>query len=178
LGTDLEEYASLAAAGPTDAEASRLVFASLSFNVDIWSLPIDARQAKVVGEMRRLTQDPASDTRASISADGKRLAFLSARSGNRDVWIKDLVSGRETALTTTPANESIVQILGDGSGVMYSVTEERAGESTYLVPLGSGRGAVLHPGVAEKLCEKCGACVGASSFVSRERTLVNDAATT
>ncbi len=173
LGTDLEEYASLAPTGATEAEAgARFVFASLSFNVDIWSLPIDARQAKVLGEMQRLTQDPSPDTRASISTDGKRLAFLSTRSGNRDVWIKDLVSGRETALTNTPASESVVQILGDGSGVMYSVTEERSGESTYLIPLGTGPGAVLRPGVAEKLCDKCGACVGASSFASRERTLV------
>ena len=42
----------------------------------------------------------------SISVDGRKLAFLSNRSGNTDVWLRDMTSGKEIAVTATPGNES------------------------------------------------------------------------
>ena len=47
----------------------------------------------------------AFDAHTSVSADGKKLVFISTRSGNPDVWMKDLESGKETALTATPSRE-------------------------------------------------------------------------
>jgi len=42
----------------------------------------------------------------SVSRDGAKLVFTSERFGNRDVWIKDLKTGREAALTSTPLDEA------------------------------------------------------------------------
>jgi Tol biopolymer transport system component len=82
--------------------ALRLAFASVAENTNLWSLPINANQGKALGEFRRLTEGAASNTRPSISADGRKLVFLSDRSGNLDVWIKDMQSGKETALVPVP----------------------------------------------------------------------------
>src|SRR6185436_9447865 len=97
-GAGLEDFPSLAA-------GHRLAFSSLNSQIDVWSLPVDADSGKVTGDLRRLTNDVAADTRPSISHDGKKLVFLSDRSGNNDVWLKNLETGKETALTATPMPE-------------------------------------------------------------------------
>ncbi|MDA2937501.1 serine/threonine-protein kinase [Acidobacteria bacterium AH-259-A15] len=136
-GTGSERQASLTAGG-------RLVFSSLIQNSDIWSLPIDSNRGKVVGEIQRLTANAAADTHPFLSADGKKLVFRSQRSGNWDIWMKDLESRKETALTTTPVDERWPIITADGSEVAYTVSPR----SVYIVPASGG--------VAEKVCNECG----------------------
>jgi Tol biopolymer transport system component len=77
----------------------RLVFASLVANSDIWSLPIAANRGKVLGPLRPVVESAAADVHPSLSDDGKKLAFNSTRSGHSNVWIKDMKTGKETALT-------------------------------------------------------------------------------
>jgi len=103
----------------------------------IWSLALDANQAKVSGEPQRLTQDVAADIRPSLSADGAKLVFHSNRSGNWDVWLKDLSTGRETALTSTPIHEENPRITPDGTKVAYRVREGNA-TTAYVMPLPGG----------------------------------------
>jgi eukaryotic-like serine/threonine-protein kinase len=91
---------------PSVSWNGRLVFASLNANLNIWSLPVNAEQHKIPGELRRLTENAGMDYHPSVSADGKRLVFTSLRSGDPDVWIKDLDSGKETALVATPLDET------------------------------------------------------------------------
>jgi len=131
-------------AGP---DKTRLVFSSLAANTDIWSLPLDPDQAKVLGSPQRLTEDLAADIRPSVSADGKKLVFNSNRSGNWDVWYKDLTTGRETALTSTPVNEENPRISPDGANVVYRAREQDR-IATYLIPITGG--------VAQKVTEECG----------------------
>jgi serine/threonine protein kinase/Tol biopolymer transport system component len=123
-----------------------VVFSSLTENVDIWSVPMDTNRAKVTNEPRRLTQDLASDIRPSISGDGKKLVFNSNRSGNWDVWIKDLDSGKEMPLVATPADEQNPKISLDGSKVIYSVSENNK-QATYVLSSGGG--------LPKKVCDDC-----------------------
>src|SRR5262249_25627955 len=85
FGSALEMYPS--------AAAGRIAFTSLSHNNDLWSQPVDRLEGVAAGEMQRLTAGPANDTFPSISADGNRIAYLSNKKGNLDVWSKDLRSG-------------------------------------------------------------------------------------
>lgn len=57
---------------------------------------------------RALTSDPAADTMPRWSPDGRWLAFLSARSGKRQLWLLDMQAGGEPFPLTD---------LADGAGV-------------------------------------------------------------
>jgi eukaryotic-like serine/threonine-protein kinase len=137
---------------PSFAKTGRLVFSSLVENADIWSLPIDTSLGRVKGPLEQLTHNLAADYSHSMSADGKKLAFVSWRSGNPDIWIKDLESGKEKPLTESPAEEYLPMISPDGSLVSFAMSGTRAwsldNNDTYLIP---AKGGLL-----KKLCDGCG----------------------
>ena len=142
---------------PAEASPSgggrRLVFASLNVNTHVWGLPIQVEDGKPAGEIRQLTTN-ADDRQPSITVDGKTLVYASNRTGNTDLWLKDLASGKETALTSTPLDENSPKITLDGSRVAYEVTVNRK-RALYVIA-GS-------QGVPEKVCEDCGILWGWSA---------------
>src|SRR5262249_33401461 len=125
----------------------QLVFASLNENVNIWTLPMDVNRAKVTGGVQRLTQDIVAQSYPTVSPDGKKLAFSSRRSGNRDVWLKDLATGRETAVTNTPWPEFSRIFSPDASRLAYRANEKQ-NRLVYVVTLAGG--------ALERVCEACG----------------------
>ncbi len=144
FGTGLDVAPSLTANG-------LLVFASLVSNSDVWSLPIEANKGKVLGEPRPLVEGAAADINPSLSADGNKLAFNSNRSGHTDVWIKDLKTGKEIALTDGPLREGRVLLSPDGSKVAYQANE--SGKEDFYIVASSG-------GPAQKICESGGNMLG------------------
>ncbi len=111
-----ETHASLAAGGA-------IAFASVARNIDVWSLPINVDQGRITGEPERLTTSGAIDFNVSISRYGRLISFASNRSGNPDLWAKDLVNGNLRALTLTPWAEVNAVVSDDGSTVAYLVLE-------------------------------------------------------
>jgi len=140
---------------PAPAADGRFAFANLMSQSDIWSLPINANTAKVTGAIQRLTDDGAWDTYPTVPQNGKTLVFQSNRSGNRDVWIKDLGTGTERALTNTPVNEARPRISTDGSVVFYNTVTQTALPDINFLP--------AQGGVPTNVCEGCGAVLGISS---------------
>ena len=140
MGTQSESQARLAA-------GRWLVFSGSSTVVSLWGTSIDAAGAGSAADLRRLTRDAPLDGLPTLSADGKTLAFLSNRSGNPHVWLKHLVSGRDTALTAAPGQEDFPVLSRDGSEVLYSV-KEHSKPSLYRM--------AVRDGVPEPLCQGCG----------------------
>ncbi len=70
-----------------DKEANRA-------NSDIWIVPAQG------GQLRQLTASPRADYYPRWSPDGKKIAFISARSGSPQVWIIDVTGGEATPLTS------------------------------------------------------------------------------
>jgi Tol biopolymer transport system component/tRNA A-37 threonylcarbamoyl transferase component Bud32 len=153
LGTNLEVQARLASI----PEGSRMVFASLTRSVDLWTLPVDANRAKVTGELRRLTEDVGLALSPTISPDGKKVVFVSTRSGKEEIWLKDLTTDKETPMTLTPGDKaspyrSGPSISPDGSEVAYETTIGHKISGVFTVSIGrDGR-----PSPPRKLCEQCG----------------------
>jgi len=133
-------------AKPSVIPGGRAAFASLTHAVNIWSLPIAANSGSVRGEPQQVTSS-AFDARTSVSADGKKLVFISARSGNPDVWMKDLESDKETALTATPVREEQAEITADGTRICYYVIEGTRWALYEIAATG---------GVPERICDDCG----------------------
>jgi hypothetical protein len=132
---------------PSFAVNGRLVFASLDTNSDIWSVPIAANRGKVLGELRAGVQSGAADVHPSLSNDGQKLAFNSTRSGHSEVWIKDMKTGKESALTDDALRKGRVLLSPDGSKVAFVAYEGDKGNFYLLPSIG---------GPLRKLCEDCG----------------------
>lgn len=140
FGVGREDHPSVAADGT-------MVFSVLTHKSDIWALPIDADTAQPRGPMARLTSGEGNSSRPMISERGDRLAFLSDRSGNQDVWVKNLKTGAETALTATAQDEVSPLLSPDGAEVAFGYAPPLP-ESIWLVP--------VHGGNAAEICSDCG----------------------
>ena len=86
FGVGREDHPSVSADGA-------LVFSVLTHRSDVWALPINADTAQARGPIARLTVGEGNSSRPMISQRGDQLVFLSDRSGNQDVWVKDLKTG-------------------------------------------------------------------------------------
>ena len=125
----------------------RLLFSTLRPNVDVWTAPIDANQGKTTGAMQPVTRNISFDGYPAISADGEKLVFISSRSGNWDVWTRDLQTGKEAAATNTPFQELQPILSSDGSTIFYWARENQ-NRPVYR--------ANFRGGVPANLCERCG----------------------
>ena len=132
---------------PRCAWGDRLVFAGLQRRADIWELPVNLNAGEVTGDLRSLTSSTAFDDTPSFSDSSDELAFLSDRSGTRQVWIKEIATGRETQLTFGTAIGNVAIISSDGSKIAFRYYED--GRPTLRVVPARG-------GVAEPLCDECG----------------------
>jgi len=135
---------------PSISKEGKLVFSSIDARSDLYSLPLDAKRGKVRGEAQRLTRNIGNNLARSISADGKRLAFTSDRSGVTQIWVKDLVSGQEHQLTTG-VDKTQPFISPDGQVVAW----RDSGTSNTQIFITPFNGGLLKP-----VCADCGVPTG------------------
>ena len=131
---------------PSVSKDGKLVFASITGDTHLYSLPLDANRGSVRGAPERLTGDSGVDTARSISRDGNRIAFTSSRNGSAQIWVKDLVSGVERSLTTGTEKTQPV-ISPDGKLVAW--TENIIEHNQIFVTPFEG-------GLAKQVCAECG----------------------
>ena len=92
------------------------MFTSTATNVDIYALPIDSNKGRVTGDLQRLTHDVSTEDLASLSVDGRFMAFQSNRSGHYQVWSKDMQTGKEIPLAEIAGPASLTSLISpDGS---------------------------------------------------------------
>ena len=142
FGTGLEIQPALGTALPNEKTVP-LVFASLTANMDIWSLPLRSDGFAASSEPDRLTEDPSSDFIQSLSPDGKRLLFSSNRTGKSERWMKNLENGRETLFFGKPGRS---MFSADSSVVGYNTIEPD--RPIFVAPVSGG--------TSERLCNDCG----------------------
>ena len=139
-GTGLERLASVSRGG-------RLVFSAGLENSDLWELPLDSNRGEAKGEPRQLTRDAADDSYPHLAANGSRVAFISRRGGNDDVWTLDMATGKAAMLLSTPGREFYPKLSRDGSIAAFASV---AGERRSVIAMSTSNG------VARGLCDNCG----------------------
>jgi len=132
-------------AGPPSLDG-RIPFSTQSGGMAIYALPFDARQGKVNGEPVRVGHGGVDERYPTLTADARKLVFVSDRAGTNDIWVKDLTTGEENVLIGTPANESRGLISPDGSQVAFQRLENGS-VANYIWPLPAGP--------ERKLCDGC-----------------------
>lgn len=81
---------------------------------DIWTIPAAG------GEARLLIAHPANEARPLYSPDGKKLAFISNRTGNGDIYLLTLATGDLKRLTFDDANDQLDAWSHDGKWLYFS----------------------------------------------------------
>ena len=148
FGAGLESNPSVAADG-------RLVFSTLSNNIDLWALPTDTFHAKQTGSPpERLTHDPAVDYYPALSSDGKKLIYLSTQSENTSLWLLDMTAGKKTVIAPRVGRWQNPVITRDGSSILFGELYQNGGANPwYKLLLLNGWAA--HPGARQRLCDNC-----------------------
>ena len=94
-------------------DGSEIAFAS---GGDIWTVPAAG------GEARLLLSDPATESRPLYSPDGKRLAFISTRTGNGDIYLLTFATGQLARLTFDDGLDQLDGWSRDGKWLYFSST--------------------------------------------------------
>ncbi len=106
---------------------------------DLYSLPITG------GTATRLTSGMAYDAQPRFSPDGKRVAFISDRSGGENVWLMN-ADGKDTAALTTGDNNMYVSPAWSPDG-KYIVASKSGGlggtAKLWMYHLDGGKGVAL-----------------------------------
>ncbi len=122
------------------------ILASTHYTVSAFEVPLDG-DAQSPGSFRALFSGAGSYLGPRLSRDNSTLVAVSDRSGQVDIWLKDLRTGEERAVTSTTAIERGPQISSDGATVFFGIREG----PLYPMYKVSARG-----GVPQKVCADCG----------------------
>ncbi len=131
---------------PSASQDGRIAFVNPARDWDIWSLPLDANRAEVRGEPERVVSALSDELYPSISDDGQKLAYVSDRAGNSDIWLHDLETGEDTPMTISPEREHRGTISPDGSMISFVRTEQDK-RDLYVMDLLQRRTKLLVEGV-------------------------------
>jgi eukaryotic-like serine/threonine-protein kinase len=132
-------------------DAKTLTFAAAELNFDVWLQPLDRETGAARGDLTRLSHELTEDLSPSISWDATKVAYVSRRSANWSLRVIDVASGNERALLSSPTRMPTARLSGDGSRLLFT----SSGYDLMSIPSAGG--------AAEKLCERCGEVMGASS---------------
>ena len=123
-----------------------LVFAGLTERLDVWTLPMETNRPRLSDNPKQLTSDASRHTYPAISPDGSKLAFSLQRAGDRDIWMKDLHSGKESAISIPPGPSFNPNFSPDGNTLTYRTVENR---------ISIGYAVSVANGGTQKICDNC-----------------------
>jgi serine/threonine protein kinase/Tol biopolymer transport system component len=123
----------------------RVAYTSKVAVINVWGIPLSPKTGGQAGKPKQLTSGIVLNTRPTVSADGKKLAFARRVADVRNVWIRDLETGKETSLTSSEEADPVVS--PDGRSIAYSLWEQRK-QPIYII--------ASEGGSPRKVCEDCG----------------------
>ena len=132
---------------PSLSSNGTAALADLTWNLDLWSLPIDTRSARVKGEPVRLTESLNAEISPSLSGDGRKLCYVSQNPQQYSIWVRDFGSGKSTHLLSLPLGGAGPSISQGGSTVLYRQAGDK-GAALFTIPSSGG--------IAQRLCDDCG----------------------
>jgi Tol biopolymer transport system component len=104
---------------PSPGPAGRIAFMSANSEIGIWSGAISSGPGNTRRPLERVRQGACW---ANVTPDGRAIVFNKLeRSGNWDVWLRDLHSGTEIPVATSGEQEMWPKISPDGEKVAYAV---------------------------------------------------------
>ena len=104
---------------------------------DLWTAPLDG------GEARLLVSHPATESRPIYSPDGARLAFVSNRTGNGDIYVLTLATGDLVRITHGDTADQLDAWSHDGAWLYFSSNQHEVGGLSNVFRVGSTGGTPM-----------------------------------
>jgi len=98
--------------------------------------PIPSARHVTAGDLRRLTFEPGLQTGPSWSPDGRSIAYASDKSGNYDIWNRNITDDTLVQLTSSPAHDTEPAWSPDGESIVFR--SERDGGGLFIVSARGG----------------------------------------
>ena len=147
----LPQRISLDASGASEPAISRvgnrLAFSSVKFDLNIWRIDLKGRGQKP-GLPSRFIASTQQEWYPAYSADGRKIAFVSQRSGTDEIWICDSDGSKAAQLTSFGG----ATIYGpswspDSQSIAFTVGQKGMKEDLYAISVngGSARRLTTHP---------------------------------
>jgi serine/threonine protein kinase len=126
---------------PSLAADGTLVYSHQAGALHVWKITdaLDVTAAR----SEKITQDPGTDSNPNVSRDGRWLVFSRLSGGRRDLWMRDMMLGTETALAL-PGSDKVSPLV-DSAGKLIAFEARDPAPAIYL---SDGH-------VARKLCDGC-----------------------
>jgi len=144
---------------PSCASGGALSFTNVENRRDVWSLPFDLDRGTSRGVRERITQGPAWREDASLSNNGRYVAFASDQSGRLNIWLRELATGKELSVASSSFVQRYPESSASGARIAFAMFEK---EKRVLYVSAPG-------GAPEKLCE---GCLRATNWSHDEKTLL------
>src|SRR5439155_11609999 len=109
---------------------------------DIWTAPASG------GDARLLVSHPANESRPLYSPDGRRLAFISTRTGNGDIYVLTLDAGELKRLTFDDSNDQLDAWSADGSWIYFTSSSRDVSGTTDIYRVSSEGGTPMQVSAA------------------------------
>src|SRR5882724_4905299 len=104
---------------------------------DLWTVPAGG------GEARLLVTDPANESRPLYSPDGTKLAFVSTRTGNGDIYVLTLATGQLQRITYSEGGDSLDGWSRDGKWIYFTSSVNDVAGQGDIFRVASGGGTPL-----------------------------------
>ena len=124
----------------------RLAFSAGSFDLDIWRIPGPAGRGDDApsAEGQPFIATTMLDSNPQYSADGRRIAFTSARSGALQIWVADADGSNAVQVTRSVEWNGTPRWSPDGRHLAYDAVEAGKGD-IYVIPAGGGAARRVTP---------------------------------
>ena len=118
---------------PMPGQSARLAFQTITRDVDIHLMDLEARLANDTIESTLFSKSTRIESSARFSSDGSRIAFVSSRSGDSEIWVAGRDGSRLQQITSLGAPQLVVGGWSpDGARIVFDAAV--AGNSdVYLV---------------------------------------------
>ena len=124
------------------AAGGRVAFVSSRADSNLWSVSLDRASGIAHGSLRRMTRGPFPLGYLSLTSDFRTLAYFSYRLGRGEVFLREVQTGTERALTETPdGDKGYPAISPEGTRLAYGLRMpggEHAPRPIFIASLGDG----------------------------------------
>jgi Tol biopolymer transport system component len=122
----------------------RLVYVRSFADLNVWRIETSAPGAPASSAPAPAIASTRRDVLAQLSPDGRRVTFISDRSGESEIWAADASGENAVQLTSLGANPGYPRWSPDGRTIAFhSNSETHAYGALYIVPADGGRARQL-----------------------------------